>query len=82
MCGRTIHVVVRGGTPDPSTAIGWLPNESCSNVRAEFCPDALLFCSHSHLEEWRSKAGSAEGEALGVDALAERGRLAWRELIS
>jgi hypothetical protein len=82
MCGRAIDVVVRGGIPDPTTAIGWLPNESCSNVMAEFCPSALLFCSRSHLEEWRTEAGGASGEALNVDSLAERGRAAWRELVS
>jgi Alkylmercury lyase len=81
MCGRAIHVLVRGGAPERSTAIGWLPDESCSNVMAEFCPSALLFCANTHLEEWRSKSGGTIGEALDLDGLATRGRVAWRELI-
>lgn len=82
MCRQTIEVVVRDGTPLRSMAIGWLPNESCSNVMAEFCPSALLFCSHAHVEEWRGKAGGNGGEALDLTELAERGRLSWRALTS
>jgi hypothetical protein len=81
MCGRTIEVLMHDGDPEPMTAIGWLPDESCSNVMAEFCPSALLFCSRSHLEEWRSKAGGTTGEALDLVGLAERGRVAGGELI-
>jgi alkylmercury lyase len=82
MCGREIEILVRGGRPDATTVIGWLPDESCSNVMAEFCPSALLFCSGSHLEEWSAKPGVAAGEALDVESLADRGRIAWRELVS
>jgi hypothetical protein len=81
MCGREIEIVVRGGRPDATTVIGWLPDESCSNVMAEFCPSALLFCSPSHLEEWSAQPGVTAGEALDVESLADRGRIAWAELV-
>lgn len=83
LCGRRIEVVVRAGEPDTNPAVGWLPDASCSNVMAEFCPSALLFCSLSHLAAWRkTEAGGTSGRALGLDALAERGRADWRPLLA
>lgn len=79
-CRRPLEIVVREGEPEKSTVVGWLPDESCSNVMAEFCPSALLFCSRAHLEEWR-RGGSSSGEALDLSALAERGRTFWAELV-
>jgi hypothetical protein len=82
-CGREIIVVIRKGRLDGGTAIvGWLPEASCSNVMAEFCPSALLFCSLSHLDKWRAREGIGSGEALDVESLAERGRSDWRQLVS
>lgn len=60
-CGRPIEVVVREGQPEATTAVGWLPDEPCSNVMADFCPSALLFFSQPHLDEWRR--GRAWGPA-------------------
>jgi len=79
-CGRSIEVVIREGEPE-GTAVGWLPDESCSNVMAEFCPSALLFCSRAHLDEWRTEQATASGAALDIEALAERGRAFWRQLV-
>ena len=79
-CGRSIEVVIREGEPE-STAVGWLPDESCSNVMAEFCPSALLFCSRAHLDEWRTGRATAPGAALDIENLAERGRTFWRQLV-
>ena len=73
-CGQPINVVLREGRPEAQTAVGWLPDESCSNVMAEFCPSALLFCSKAHLDEWRAREGVGAGEALDLDSLADRGR--------
>ena len=81
-CGRHIDVVIREGEPEDSGVVGWLPGEACSNVMAEFCPSALLFCSRDHLDEWRAKSGNGEGEALDLPALAERGREEWRQLVA
>jgi len=81
-CGRHIDVIIKDGQSKDSGAVGWLPGESCSNVIAEFCPSALLFCSRDHLDEWRAKSGNGEGEALDLQALAERGREEWRQLVA
>jgi alkylmercury lyase len=80
-CGRPLKVVIRDGDPEGSTAVGWLPDESCSNVMVEFCPMALLFCSRSHLELWRAREGTGSGAALNVESLAERGRGFWAQLV-
>jgi alkylmercury lyase len=53
-CERPIEDLIRAGQPEESAAVGWLPDESCANVREEFCPSALLFCSPAHLDEWRT----------------------------
>ena len=81
-CGKEIEIVVRQGRPEASEAVGWLPGADCSNVMAEFCPSALLFCSREHLNEWRSTLEGSSGEALGLDALAERGRIGWHDLVA
>jgi alkylmercury lyase len=81
-CSRAIDVVIRKGRLDGGTAVvGWLPDASCSNMMAEFCPSALLFCSRSHLDTWRAREGIGSGAALGVESLAERGRSDWRQLV-
>jgi Alkylmercury lyase len=79
-CGRAIDLVIRKGRLE-GTAVGWLPEASCSNVMAEFCPSALLFCSRSHLDEWRARVGIGSGSALDLESLADRGRSDWRQLV-
>jgi alkylmercury lyase len=79
-CGRPIEVLIREGQPE-GTAVGWLPDESCSNVMAEFCPSALLFCSRAHLDEWRAGRETTAGAALDIEALADRGRSFWHQLV-
>ncbi len=81
-CGRHIDVVIREGVPKTGPVVGWLPTESCSNVMAEFCPNALLFCSRDHLEQWRVESGAGLGEALNLPSLADRGRAEWGQLVS
>lgn len=81
-CGRRIEVVVRRGKPDDGTVVGWLPNEACANVMAEFCPSALFFCSTEHLDDWLSISDKRGGEAMNLPALAERGRVEWSQLVS
>ena len=80
-CGRPIEVVIREGQPDGSTAVGWLPDGSCANVMEEFCPSALLFCSPAHLDEWGARRDTTSGAALDIEALAERGRSFWHQLV-
>ena len=81
MCDRIIEVEIRNGDPGESPVVGWFPSEACSNVRAEFCPSALFFCSTEHLEVWRLGSGAGQGEALDLRALAERGREEWAQLV-
>jgi alkylmercury lyase len=81
-CGRPIEVEVRAGEPVESAIVGWLPGEACSNVRAEFCPSALFFCSTEHLDGWLSTSDQHDGEALDLGALAERGREEWAQLVA
>jgi hypothetical protein len=80
-CGKTIYVVIRKGRPDGSSAVGWMPNVTCSNVMAESCPSALLFCSRSHLDEWRNTRPDEVGQALDIESLAELGRSNWAPLV-
>lgn len=80
-CGETIYVVTREGQPDESSAVGWMPNVSCSNVMTEFCPSALLFCSRSHLDEWRKPRPDDVGQALDMESLVELGRSNWGPLV-
>lgn len=80
-CGEPIKVVIREGRPVEQTVVGWLPDESCSNVMAEFCPSALLFCSRAHLDAWRARESVGVGEALDLESLAERGRSFWGPLV-
>jgi len=47
----------------------------------EFCPSALLFCSRSHLDGWRAGRDTTSGAALDIEALADRGRSFWDQLV-
>jgi len=80
-CGQPIEVLIREGQPEGSSVVGWLPDESCANVMAEFCPSALLFCSRAHLDEWRAGRDTTSGAALDIEALADRGRSFWDQLV-
>lgn len=80
-CGRDITIEIRNGDPRENAVVGWLPEEACVNVRAEFCPSALFFCSLEHVERWRVESGAGRGEALDLLALAERGREEWAQLV-
>ena len=80
-CGRPIEVVIREGQPEGNAAVRWLPDESCANVMADFCPSALLFCSQAHLDEWRAREGVGAGEAMDLESLAQRGRSCWGPLV-
>lgn len=82
LCGKSIEVVIRKGEPDIGSAVGWLPDESCSNVIEQFCPSALLFCSEDHLQAWRARVHPGSGDVLDLQALAERGRRTWSQLVA
>jgi hypothetical protein len=48
---------------------------------AEFCPNALLFCSRGRLKSGGGEAKRGSGEALEVQTLAERGREFWKQFV-
>jgi alkylmercury lyase len=74
-------VEIRNGDPGESPVVGWLPEEACSNVMAEFCPSALFFCSLPPLEAWRRERAATSGEALDMRSLAQRGREEWAQVV-
>ena len=78
-CTGVIEVHLEAGAVSAASPIlGWLPlMETCANVKAEFCPDANLFCNVEHLEAWRTLAGSPEGLVMELDALSDLGRRSW-----
>jgi alkylmercury lyase len=70
--------LVAGVVLQPSSIRGWLPvKENCGNVKADFCPDANLFCNGEHLGTWRAEAGMPEGLVMDLDALSNLGRRSW-----
>lgn len=80
-CGATSDVAFAAGAPVGATALRvWFPRLACSNVRAEFCPQANLFCNDAHLAAWRAAAGDPAGERLGLAEIVAFGHLAWGDL--
>jgi hypothetical protein len=78
-CQGPIEVYIVAGTAATVSPIrGWLPHvENCGNVKAEFCPDANLFCNDEHLGAWRSTKGISEGLVMDLHALSNLGRRSW-----
>jgi hypothetical protein len=67
--------IVAGAATRVSPIRGWLPHvENCRNVKAEFCPDANLFCNEEHLGAWRAAAGMPEELVMDLQALSNLGR--------
>lgn len=80
-CSSEIVIAVQQGEPQAGEVIVlWLPTSSCSHVVSRFCPEVNLFCSRSHLEEWRSQGDRGEGRILSVEEVAELGRQWWAYL--
>lgn len=78
-CQGSLEVyIVAGLVPKDSPIRGWLPHiENCGNVKAEFCPDANLFCNDEHLGAWRANKGTPEGLVMDLPALSNLGRRSW-----
>lgn len=80
-CGSTIEVAFVAGLPSGTAALrAWFPHLACSNVRAEFWPQANLFCNDEHLAAWHAAAGDPTGESLGMAELVAFGHMAWGDL--
>lgn len=80
-CGRDLGVEIKDGTTvgDPGY-VAWDPAVACSNVMEEYCPEANLFCSTEHLQEWRFGRGDPPGRALPLGEVAELGKDWWGDL--
>lgn len=77
-CEKRITVDVNDGAAvaaDPVTL--FCPTGQCDNVRADFCSAANLFCSPTHLSQWRTDNPSAMGEGLDLVAAVELGHAMW-----
>lgn len=79
-CGRSIELAFRQGHADDRDPRAWLPpQDCCTSVIDELCPDMNLFCSEEHLEEWR-RAGPRVGNVLTLKETEELGRQWWADL--
>jgi hypothetical protein len=66
--------IVAGLVPRDLPIRGWLPHvENCGNVKAEFCPDANLFCNDEHLGVWRPSANLTTFDRDTADNMACEG---------
>jgi hypothetical protein len=79
-CGRELVVTLTRGVPQAAAGpVLWYPEASCGHLIDDFCSAANLFCSTSHLEEWRGDNRSV-GQVLDFDEVADLGRQAWRDV--
>ncbi len=77
-CDDHITVQVNEGTAAAAGPITlFCPTGQCDNVRADFCSAANLFCSPTHLRQWRADNPSAMGENLDLLATADLGQAMW-----
>ncbi len=80
-CDADIEVALpQGRPPADSAVVGWLPDRPCTNVQADFCPEANLFCTSEHLARWQNAAGDPPGQAHSVAEFAALGKEVWAEM--
>lgn len=78
-CGERITVDVNDGAAVAAGSVTlFCPTGQCDNVRADFCSVANLFCSPTHLSQWRADNPSAMGESLDLIAAVDLGHAMWR----
>lgn len=78
-CARVIDLAITGGQPeDPARARLWFPQGRCTDLVADFCSGANLFCSERHLDDWLGGAEAA-GMVMTAGDVAELGRECWAE---
>jgi hypothetical protein len=81
-CAATIVLVVRDRAPvaTEATPVLWHPGGPCTNVMADFCATASLFCNANHLEQWHAQAGEPPGQALTISEAADEGLHIWSDV--
>lgn len=78
-CQRQLKVTVTGGIPVAGQPLAlWLPRPPTSNLMAEFCAAADLYCSVEHLGQ--EVGAAASGRHLDLDGAAVLGRHTWADL--
>jgi alkylmercury lyase len=79
-CGRSLTVEVRDGEASDEELVLWLPTpDDWSNLIADFCASADLYCSDDHLHQ-RMEPGRAPGRILHLAAALELGRDTWADV--
>lgn len=77
-CGDHITVDVDERTATSAGPVTlFCPTAPCDNVRADFCAEANLFCSPTHVAAWRHDNPSALGEDLDLAAATSLGHAMW-----
>ena len=77
-CDEPLRVEIRGGVPVPDDNVRlFCPTAPCSDVRADFCSAANLFCNEDHLAAWIADHGETQGETLDLVETADLGRAMW-----
>jgi alkylmercury lyase len=78
-CGRHLHIRIHEGEPEASDAVLWLPTGSITNLIADFCARADLYCNPDHL----GRAIDTErvpGDVTGLAAAAALGGGTWTDI--
>lgn len=80
-CRAALVVDLVDGTPtgDPAARI-WLPTGPCTNVLADFCAHANLFCTPEHLDAWRNTSGQPPGRVVTLAEIAALAFDAWSDV--
>jgi alkylmercury lyase-like protein len=77
-CDASLRVEIRDGEPSPNPGVRlFCPTAPCSDVRADFCTAANLFCSPDHLQAWTIAHSKIDGDELDLTETAALGRAMW-----
>jgi hypothetical protein len=78
-CDRALHIAIRGGHPEGSDNVLWLPSATVRHLMVDFCAAADLYCGRDHLEQ-RIDTARAAGEILDLSSAALLGREGWADV--
>jgi hypothetical protein len=80
-CLAQLEVELKHGLPNRvSSFVLWLPTGPCDHLVNDFCADANLFCSRTHLAAWRGTTGARSGRELSLVSVVEIGRKSWADV--
>jgi len=78
-CGRHLHIRIHHGEPEVSDAVLWMPTGSITNLIADFCARADLYCNPGHLGCVIDTA-RVPGDVTDLAAAAALGRGTWTDI--